>query len=274
MRLRFTRANTIWLSILAGMIGIGALGGADNPAVIAALVGIFGLSAAAALIDVQPERIIDQSRSSLTAIRMSAEAREASERARRRGNIPDTGLMLFDIGLFTASNGQDGLTMQRTREVSKDEDGVRPFIQLHVQPRSADRAARIKFELIDQRGDVQYVHEMNTHLRDGEMNILPDHHLPLLQNQRVTPGDWDLRVYIDGSLIGAHSFSVIPSFQDRFPRTANRSASGAAPAPRTHNPLSDEDADSRTIRTDDAPMTLEDLLRSRGQNDGSGGGRS
>ncbi|MFN8530282.1 MAG: hypothetical protein U0670_16910 [Anaerolineae bacterium] len=275
MRLRIRRRNFAWLGILAAMIGVAALSGAASAPVIVTLAALFGVAMLASIFDlqVQPDQLVDRSRSSLTAMRMSTEAREASERARRRGGLSDPGLILLDVGLFTSQAGRSGMDLRRTRDVSLDEDGVRPFIQLHVSPRNADKQARIRFEMLDQNGDAQYVHEMRTYLRDGEMNILPDHHLPLGANGRLLPGDWDLRVYVDGNLLAAHNFSLIPSMQDRFGRL-QRSASAAAdpavdrrpvqtaaPVPQNHL-----QTDDRPVQTDDQPLSLEDLLRSRGQN--------
>ena len=64
---------------------------------------------------------------------------------------------------------------------------------------------------------------MRTYLRDGEMNILADHQLPLVESERaLQAGDWDLRVYVDGSLLGAHMFTLAPSLSDRFRRFEQR----------------------------------------------------
>jgi hypothetical protein len=271
MRIRIRRRNFAWLGILAGMIGLGVLGffasGVDAPGMIpifVALGAVFGVAAVASVLEMQPESLIDRSRSSLTAMRMSADAREAAERARRRGGYVENALTLLDIGLITSQASREGMVMRRTRDVSKDDDGVRPFITLHVQPRAAEKSAVLRFEIIDQNGMQQYVHEMKTYLRDGEMNLLADHHLPLYQNDRIpSSGDWDLRVYLDGSLIGAHGFSVTPSTEERFARLEQRGAADSAGQARTN--LSDE----RAIRTEDVPMSLEELLRSRGQSNSS-----
>jgi hypothetical protein len=156
--------------------------------------------------------------SPLTRMRMSAEAREASDRARRRlsGHLT-TDLMLLDVGLISSQSTAEGMVMRKSRSISGDDDGVRPFVSLHVPPSEADRQAVVRFEIIDQNGDQRYVHEMKTYLRDGEMNILADHHLPLLNNREINRngGDWDLRVSVDGTWIGMLSFNVTPSIFER-----------------------------------------------------------
>ncbi len=246
MRLR--KRNTAWLLILAALLGIVLLSGAATVEVAAALIALYAVALLASIIEIQPSQLIDRSRSSLTSMRMSSDAREAVERARRRGSLTNPDLTLLDIGLITTHSGREGIVMRRTRSVSLDDDGVRPFITLHVQPESADRHALIRYEIIDQNGDTQYVHEMRTFLRDGEMNILADHHLRLYDNERsLGAGDWDLRVMIDGALVAAYSFTMAPSVEERVrPRRPDASASR-----------------DRLVQAldDDAPMKLEDLLR-------------
>jgi hypothetical protein len=53
------------------------------------------------------------------------------------------------------------------------------------------------------------------------MNIMTDHHLPLAGNRDITgAGDWDLRVYVDGNLVGLHNFMLAPSMNERQQRLA------------------------------------------------------
>ncbi|MBE0691013.1 MAG: hypothetical protein IH587_12920 [Anaerolineae bacterium] len=238
--------NISWLAIVAAMIGLAAFAPGTESTMTAALLGVFGLAAAASLIQFQPGRLVEQSRSSLTALRMSSEAREAVERVRRRGNNLHGSVMLLDVGLITTLSGPEGLVMRRARDLSKDDDGVRPFTVLHVSPEDADRRSIIRFEFIDGDGEVCYVHEMNTYLRDGEMNLLADQQMPLFDNDRVRAGEWDMRVYVDNRLVGAHPFSIAPSLEDRFPRAAQERAARR---------LREEEQEQET------PLRLEDLLR-------------
>jgi hypothetical protein len=107
------------------------------------------------------------------------------------------------------------MTMRRTRSVSKDDDGVRPFITLNVEPSGAERNVMVRFEIIDQRGEQQYVHEMKVFLRDGDMNLLTDMQLPLLNNPRLLgAGDCDVKVYVDNRLIAVHGFGLNPSEEE------------------------------------------------------------
>jgi hypothetical protein len=247
MRLR--KKNLVWLTMLGALVMIAVLSGIATAPVAITLIALYAVALGASVLEIQPERLIDRSRSSLTMMRMSSEAREAVERAQRRGSYFASGLTLLDVGLITTQAGQEGIVMRRARSVSKDDVGLRPFISLHVQPENADRTAVIRFEIIDHNGDQQYIHEMRTYLHDGEMNILTDHHLPLEDNARITgAGDWDLRVYIDSVLMGAHNFTLAPSLRERYEHFERSAAK-----------LSDERPDA------DIPLSLEDLLRSRSQ---------
>ncbi len=243
-----------WLSILGVMVGLALISGVVNAAAAVALVLLYAFALGASLLDFRANDLIEKSRSSLTAAKMSPDAREAVERAQRRGSFVAVGFSLLDIGLIATATGDRGIDMRRTRSASKDDDGVRPFITLRVDPHQADRKTVIRYEMIDQNGDTTYVHEMKTFLRDGEMNILADHQLPLYGNEdAIAAGEWDLRVYIDGGLIAAHSFSIAPSVDERLGRR------------RTDADASQERA-ARRIATPDAsegPVSLEELLRSQ-----------
>jgi hypothetical protein len=250
--MRIRRRNTAWLAVLGALVGIVVLSGTAPAQVSVALVGLFLVAMAASLIEIRPQQLLNNvPQSPLALMRMSATAREAVERARRRTNYSPAGLTLLDVGLISLQSSSEGMVMRRSRSISLDDDGVRPYITLHVQADNAERNAVIRFEILDQNGQVQYVHEMKTYLRDGEMNILADHHLPLAGNERLTgAGDWDLRVSIDGTLVGLLSFNAMPSLNAR-----RRFI---------------HDADSAAIRLedtehDDAPVSLEDLLRSKSQ---------
>jgi hypothetical protein len=239
-----------WLLVLAAMIGIAIFSDAAiSIEVTGALLVLFAIAVGASFLNFKPEQLLDRSRSSLTLMRMSSEAREAVERARRRGRLLDNSLTLLDIGLITSQSNRDGMVMRRTRSVSKDDDGVRPFVTMHVQPESADQTALIRFEMIDHNGQSQYVHEMRTYLRDGEMNILADHHLPLTGNERIAgAGDWDLRVYVNGTLIAAHAFNLAPSINERLGRYER----------------TEEEVERPRLQynEEESPMSLEELLRS------------
>jgi hypothetical protein len=244
--MRIQRRNVAWLTVIGVLVAIAVLSGVPTATQVMALVALYAVALAASLLDVKPAKIVDSvQRSSLARVRMSPQAQEAVARAARRGSVGRPDITLLDIGLIASQTTSEGMVMRRTRGVSKDDDGVRPYLTLHVQPSAAEMTAIIRFEMIDHNGDQQYVHEMKTYLRDGEMNILADHQLPLSKNDRITgAGDGDLRVYLDGTLLGALAFTLSPSVRER-----NRQISRAQ--------LEDE----ITLQGDDASVSLEDLLR-------------
>lgn len=247
--MRIRRRHTAWLTVMGVLVALAAYSGTADALVTASLIGSFLAALAGSLIEFQPRRILDSVPSSpLTMMRMSPQAREANERARRRTAYSPPGLHLLDVGLISLQSSPDGMVMRRSRTVSLDESGVRPYITLHIDAAEADRNSLIRFEILDHNGTAQYIHEMKTYLRDGEMNILADHQLPLSDNKRLNgAGEWDLRVSVDGTLLGLLTFTTTPSISGRnrqFIQAADQAAYRLA-----------DDA------AEDSPVSLQDLLR-------------
>jgi hypothetical protein len=251
--MRFRPQNTLWLAALAALTASAAVLTGPTAAV-AALIALLLVAMAASLIEFQPRQLRNSIPvSPLAARRMSPQAREAAERARRRSTFTAPGLTLLDVGLISLQSSFDGMVMRRSRSISLDDKGVRPYITIHVMPDQAERNAIIRFEIVDHNGDTQYIHEMKTYLRDGEMNILADHQLPLSGNERLAgAGDWDLRVSVDGSLMGMFSFTATPSI-------AARSRQFEQEAERARYRLEDDAGDS-------SPVSLDELLRTDQKN--------
>ncbi|NWF68988.1 MAG: hypothetical protein HXY40_07875 [Chloroflexi bacterium] len=264
--MRFKRRNVAWLAVLgAVLVSVLVLGaGLVAPQIIAALLGLYAVAVLASFVEVRPQAIVNTvQRTPMTLMRMSPQAREAVERARRRGGYSASDLMLLDIGLISTQSGEDGLMMRRTRTISKDDDGVRPFVTLHVQPGEADRTVVVRYEIIDQSGKQQYVHEMKAHLHDGEMNLLADMQLPLAGNAKIKgAGDWDLRVSVDGEILGMHNFALTPSTAERENRLGTTESEEAAAAQRREYLRRRLEAQ----QVEDKPLSLEDLLRGQEQN--------
>lgn len=265
--MRIRRRNLAWLTILGVLAALPLFTGASLP-VIALVGGLFLVALAATLIEVRPADLLATTRSSLLTRHMSPDARAASERARRRAGRA-AGFTLLDVGVITMQTGSQGVVMRKTRSASKDEDGVRPFATLHIDPQHGDRQIIVRYEMVDHNGDTQYIHEMKQFVREGEVNIVADHQLPLAGNTRLQgAGEWDVRVFVQGHLVGMHPFMLSPSYAERFPEQAARQATIDARARAARRSL-EEDIDeqpSRRIRagSDDAPQSLEDLLRSGG----------
>lgn len=244
--MRYRRSSTPWLVALAALTGIALLSGTAGVAVSLVLLVLFVAAIGLSLRPARPLRIVRVVRASSAAARMSSEAREAAAHARQEGALSPIDLTMLDIGLIALRGGEDGLHMRRTRNASLDDDGLRPFVSLNVQPAAAERRALVRFELRDSLGKTRYVHEMRPYLRAGDFNLLADHQLPLRDNpDALQAGDWDLRLYVDGRLIGEHLFALTPSLQNRFARA--RRLEQDEPAPRS--------------TAADPGLSLEDLLR-------------
>lgn len=269
---QINRQNRIWLVALSVLMTLVIISPNLAPPLQALLLGVFLLAMLGTFISPDARQKLIQAVSSRAPLvgdrgRMSAQAREATERAQARGDYRRDRLTLIDIGLIASHSGAEGMVMRRTRSVSKDDDGVRPFITLQVPPDEAERKANVRFAFIDQTGRQQYDYEMSVYLRDGELNVLADRHMPLMGNDHVAGmGDWDLRVYIDGALVGVHGFALTPSTDERQQRVrGGQHFVAESDADDVARRLSDSDP---ARRPDSVPMSLEDLLR--GQN-GSGG---
>ncbi len=217
--IRLKRRNTAWLIVMGLLIGFALLAAPVSAAVQLSLIGVFAVAVIASMIELGPERetLLDVFQRAPVRRRITPQAREAAERAASRaGFFNRSGIVMLDIGLIAMQTGMEGLAMRRTRNISKDDDGARPFITLYVHPEEAERQAVIRYEIYNHLGEEQYVYEMKTYLREGELNILADHHLPLAGNRGIDGnGDWDLRVYIDNNLIGMHNLMLSPSVNER-----------------------------------------------------------
>ncbi len=254
--MRYQRRNTPWLIVMGLMVllaltatGVSALAPLFQVGVVAALlVAVAGSFRGNGIRRIQPRTIQRAAQSPLTVMRMSPAAREATDRARRRGELTPPGISVMDVGLITSASTPEGMVMRRSRAISLDDDGARPYLTINVAPQAAERQTVIRFEIIDQNGDTQYVHEMKTYLRDGDMNLLADTHLPLSGNSKLTgAGDWDLRVSMDGATLGMLSFTASPSIRER-----ERMLRGESPVERLQ--ILDE--------VEDSPVSLNDLMQS------------
>lgn len=259
--IEFRRRNVAWLVTLGLLIGFALLATSTTlaPLIQLVLLGILGVATGISLFRFRPVSATN-TRAKLTRTplrqRMSPTAKEAKARAETRGGTSLSGLDMVDIGLIAVQTSSEGMAMRRTRSVSKDDDGVRPYVTIHVDPLEADRNAVIRFEMNDHYGQPKYVHELKAYLRDGEMNLMAEHHLPLAGNDSVTgAGDWELRVFLDGQLVGLHSFTLAPSVRERMQRLSRQSAPESTDKGNTMPPL---------VVIDEAPQekprSLQELL--------------
>ena len=259
--IRLKRRNTGWLIAMGLLIGFALLAAPVSAAVQISLLGAFAVAVIASLIELGPDRetLLDVLHRAPVRRRITPQAREAAERAASRaGYFNRGGVVLLDIGLIAMQTGVDGLAMRRTRNISKDDDGVRPFITLYVDNEEADRQALVRYEIYNHLGEEQFVHEMKTYLREGELELLAEHQLPLAGNNSIDgSGDWDLRVYVDNNLIGMHDLMLAPSVNER-----RRRLSGEAEYKESLSKRSNYLKDAVIVDEAEEPeaMQLKDLL--------------
>lgn len=250
--MRIKRRNLIWLGTLAALTGIAVVSqGFDSAASILLLTSL-GVAGGVALFDLEPKQLIKtvQDKTALGG-KVSADAREAVERAKARQTYTTTEAQVLDVGLIATLERADGMVMQRTRSISLDDNSVRPYITLQVPAIEADQRASIRFEMEDGHGDRVFIHEQEQYMRDGRIDILSGAQLPLFNSdQGIDPGDADLRVYLNGDLISVLGFTIAPSTRDRWAGRRQRQA---------QERLSDKE--QKTNDNDDVPVTLEELLR-------------
>jgi hypothetical protein len=243
------RGTLVWLFIVGMALGLTlAAGEVSNTAGVALLAVYFALVLAIAR-RVQLGSVVG-SLSTLRTRRAQATevAREAIARARSHPAY-DSLIHLLDIGLIVDEQRPDGLSLRRGRFISLDDDGVRPFAIVHVPDALSERVARIRFEVRNEAGQVQYVYETDKWLQAGENPILPDYRLPVRNNTaELVAGAWTVHLIVDGGMLGIHNFSLSPSL------TARR-----------HQMSSDGEIRERVWRTEEEdealPLSLEELLR-------------
>lgn len=256
--INFKRRNTLWIAALSALMVLVLISGNVAAEVQVLLFAVWALAIAGTFVDLSAitARTQDIIQSPINRSRMSPQAREAVARASSRSGYIHPDIQMADVGMIASQGGREGMAMRRTRMISKDDDGVRPFVTLHIPPESADRNALIRFEVIDQNGQEQYIYEMKVYLRDGEMNVLADNHLPLRNNDRIAGmGDWDLRVLVDGVLVGIHNFALTASHEERRRRLQNEYyVTGSEELHEDVTTYEDEE---------DVPISLEELLRNQ-----------
>lgn len=146
---------------------------------------------------------------------VSNAARVARTQASHRPDF-DTYYTPQDVGVIIDEPRRDGLQLRRARFVSLDDEALRPYVVLNAPHRGHPAQVIIRFEITDAAGAVQFVYEMDYYMRAGENAVLPDYRLPLRGNTRLDrSGKWDLMVWVNGGLVGIHTFSVSPSLEER-----------------------------------------------------------
>ncbi|MBN1966563.1 MAG: hypothetical protein JW910_18065 [Anaerolineae bacterium] len=128
--------------------------------------------------------------------------RTAVRAMQRAGHDPvESPVRLADVGLLVY-DGSDAPYVEREDRLPVEADYVRPFMVLR-SPQAAQ--GKIRFELIDGDGVRRFIDETPWRFQAGETFVYPQTWLPL-RNLEAFGGNWTLRVYAAGTLIGAHEF--------------------------------------------------------------------
>lgn len=265
------RGQYIWLVLLGVVVAMLSLASVSGSATISPVIALAVVVAYIGLLAFQFGKVdlrrFSQSVQPITSsVRMTTAARRATSRARTR---PEYGLgsneTLMDIGFLLNEKRRDGRWDRRIGESASVDDGaIQPYIKLFTPPDMAERNATIEFEYYDKSGRLQFAHRMEDYLRQGENLILCERQLPLRGNSEIgRAGTWDLRVRVDGVLIGMLDFNMSTSASER---RESRERIGADGETRSAE---------RLIRAEDdgTPVSLEDLLREHSRRTESRGER-
>jgi hypothetical protein len=220
--IRLRRRDRLWFFIISLLAAIAILAPELALGARIGIIGLYAIIAGMVLFDYDAVKVIRQQMPKTEKPQGSAQAREALNRAASGGGGDWVGLALEDIGLIASVRTEEGLTFQRTRSISNNFDGARPYIQVQVGASMAERRARLRYELIDPTGEARFVHEENAYLRLGENTLHPDQHMPLGDMSAAQMGQWDIKVYVDGRLMGILGFTAAPTDDERLGRLSNR----------------------------------------------------
>src|SRR5258706_1403855 len=253
---RSRRGTYIWLLMLGFAVALvvlaGALGTATGISAQLAFVLVAGyllLALASLARFALPKVNLSMPRIS-SAIRMTPAARQATQRVRNRPNFAHDAA-LTDIGMIINERRRDGQWNRHLAQVvSLDDDAIQPYAAIYAAADHSNRLAIVEFDIFDQAGRQRFSRHCEQWIRDGINLIVCDRQLPLQQvsDENVRSGVWDLRITVDGSLAGIHSFTVTPSTEDRRRQFSNEG-----------------EAEMSDMVDNDAPVSLEDLLRERPQ---------
>lgn len=267
MQSKSRRATKIWLILIGLLLSFIFLSGAAAPAVQLGILVIYTLIALAGLGVFNAEEVRRRlpARPVLDTLRTdvqrrvsttSAAARRAQERAELLHNYQDA-FRLLDIGLIVSEVGPDGMRLRRG-EVSLDDQAVQPYLVLHADPSWTNETVPVRFEILDSRGQPQFYFQERVYLRAGQNIVLSSNRLPLGDKITANPGLWELRISVDGGVIGLHSFGMGASIRERQRLFEEGSISAYR---RRQERLREVDEE------DDSPVSLEELLRGH-QRDG------
>ena len=212
--------NYLWLAIMS-VVALGAIAFLPLEMKLVTLVGWVG-AGLLTFSDIQPSHWLKGIRSSAPIRKdrvrdsQTPAARQASARAKARGNLIPNDLLLLDIGLIASRQDTSGPVFQRTNSLNSDHKAVRPYIRLRLPSEFAERHALLRFSFEGPDGNEVYIHELETWLTAGEQDLIPTHQMPIMDSYVIENlGDWKLEIALDGRLIAEHDFRISPSIERR-----------------------------------------------------------
>ena len=288
---QISRGKRVWLIAMGATMGIAAVASLITaPILSVVLVGGYAAIAGAAYIETNGGQRLRRTLTPLAVpLTGTPAAREAVSRARRLSGMvsPET---VTDIGLIAnvrAPNGQfrpAGIA----QAVALDDEAIQPFVKISVPPDRSHRSILVRYEILDRSGKTQFARETEQFVRDGDNLIACDRQLLLAGNAQIgRAGAWEMQVSVNGVLAAAYTFTVTGTQQGNPSRMADDGeigygrpssaqfgqqggSSGSYSSPNTTygSATSPVNTNTTSADDDDAPQSLDDLLR------GSRSGRS
>jgi len=140
--------------------------------------------------------------------------RHALQAVAAAGQDPnEVSVLVTDIGVM-AARPAESMTIYRTWSIPDDAIYAHPFVQLRVPTKAS---GRLRFELLDSRGQAVFVDEDIYSLQEGKNLISPRTRLPLEGTSGLN-GRWSLRISADGIPLALHRFEFQAQAQSKVRR--------------------------------------------------------
>ncbi|GAB4512579.1 MAG: hypothetical protein OHK0046_12340 [Anaerolineae bacterium] len=125
-------------------------------------------------------------------------------RAVRRAGLDPNALSVLPVNIGLLMYYEDNPpVIYANRPVEDDSDYIQPFVELRVP---VNATGRIRFEIVNGRGETVFRQEDSYYLERGRNLITPATRLPVHEELGLD-GRWELRVTADNVVIARHIFS-------------------------------------------------------------------
>jgi hypothetical protein len=131
----------------------------------------------------------------------------AIDALRRVGNLNHSGgIMLLDIGLLSYDGGPQPKVI-RQETIPAYATQLRPFVLINFAA-AYKPTFTLKFELVDEGGQVRFTAEESYQFQHGKNFCTPRNWLPMGDDE--PGGNWSLRVNIADQPLAQHDFAIAP----------------------------------------------------------------